>query len=243
MAYEVVKEIRGHKYRYSVESFRDPQSGKVRNKWTYIGRAKDGAGAKPRRRSGTEETAERILQAFLALIAGKPLNQVTPAAIARKAGVTPATFYRHFRSRDAIVAVCTERATKELDRRLAELDDIAPTAEEERLRLRAFAIDLVRKPSAPPALFRAWSALSPEMIREARHRQRKKAFENYIERLQSKGYIAESERTRRLAFALSMMVHMFTRRSVIENKMLSEEEYAVVGDVFEQLVFARPSGG
>jgi AcrR family transcriptional regulator len=237
MAYEVVKEIRGHNYRYSVESFRDPQTGKVKNKWTYLGRAQDGA-ASPKRRASGDETRERILGAFLKLVERKKLRDVTPSAIAREAGITPATFYRHFHSRDDVVAVCTERATKEQDKRLAELAAIAPSAAQERARLRAFAIELVRRPSAPPALFRAWSALSPETVREARHRQRIKAFAAYIEELQRRAYIPRDAKTHRMAVALSMIVHMFTRRSMIENKLLSEEDYAVVGDVFERLVFA-----
>lgn len=238
MAYEVVKEIRGHAYRYSVESFRDPQTGKVKNKWTYLGRAEREGGALPKRRTGAEETRERILRAFLKLIERKKLKDVTPAAISREAGITPTTFYRHFHSRDDVVAVCTERATKEQDKRLAELAAIAPSAPEERKRLRAFAVDLVRRPSAPPALFRAWSALSPETIREARHRQRISAFAAYIDDLQKRGYVPKDAHARRMAIALSMIVHMFTRRSMVENKLLSEEDYAVVGDVFERLVFA-----
>lgn len=238
MAYEVVKEIRGHRYRYSVESYRDPDTGKVKNKWTYLGRAEQGAAARPKRRASVDETRERILQAFLTLIARKQLQDVTPAAIAREAGISSTTFYRQFESRDEVVRVCTDRATKELDARLAEINAIAPSAPEERQRLRAFAIDLVRRPSAPPALYRAWSTLSPEIVREARHRQRIKAFDAYIADLQARGYIEESTETRRLAVALSLIVQMFTRRSVIENKLLSEEEYAVVGDMFERLVFA-----
>lgn len=238
MAYEVIKEIRGHKYRYNVESHRDPQTGKVKNKWTYVGRVQDGAAASPKRRTSGEQTREQILQAFLKLIARKPLKSVTPAAIAREAGISAATFYRHFESRDGVVTVCTQRATKELDARLAELTAIAPSAAAERARLRAFAIDLVQRPTAPPALFRAWSALSPEAIREARHRQRIQAFEAYIGALQARGFVSRSSgQGRRMAIALSMIVHMFTRRSMVENKILSEEDYAVVGDVFERLVF------
>lgn len=238
MAYEVVKEIRGHQYRYSVESRRDPQTGKVKNKWTYVGRVADGAKPSPKRRTSGEQTRETIVHAFLKLIASKRLKDVTPAAIAREAGITPATFYRYFGSRDDVVMLCTQRANKELDERLTELRAIAPAVMEERARIREFAIDLVRKPTAPPALFRTWSALLPEKVREARHRQRINAFIEYIEALQERGYIGADRHGRRMAIALSMIVQTFTRRSYVENTLLSEEDYAVVGDVFERLIFA-----
>lgn len=238
MAYEVVKEIRGHRYRYSVESHRDPETGKVKNKWTYVGRVADGSKPSPKRRTSGEQTRENIVQAFLKLIARKPLKAVTPAAIAREADITPATFYRHFGSRDDIVTLCTQRANKELEERLTELNAIAPSVAQERQRVREFAIDLVRKPTAPPALFRTWSALLPETIREARHRQRINAFTEYIGALQERGYIGGDRHRRRMAIALSMIVQTFTRRSYVENTLLSEEDYAVVGDVFERLIFA-----
>lgn len=241
MAYEVVKEIRGHRYRYSVESHRDPDTGKVKNKWTYVGRVTDGAKPSPKRRTSGDETRETIVQAFLKLIASKKLKDVTPAAIARAAGITPATFYRHFRSRDDVVMLCTQRANKELEERLTQLRAIAPSVPEERARIREFAIDLVRKPPAPPALFRTWSALLPETVREARNRQRIEAFSAYIGALQARGHIGGERHRRRMAIALSMIVQTFTRRSYVENTLLSEEDYAVVGDVFERLIFATLS--
>ena len=103
--------------------------------------------------------------------------------------------------------------------------------------MRAFAVDLVRRPSAPPGLFRAWSVLSPEKVREERHTRRIKAFTEYIEELARKKYIETPEHVRRLAIALSMIVHTFTRRSVIESRLLSEEDYAVVADTFTRLIF------
>lgn len=237
MAYEVLKTIGGHRYRYRVESYRDPETGKVKSRWTYAGRADDGARVSASRRSSAEETRDRLAAAFLRLVEGTALNEVTPAAIAREAKLSSATFYRHFRSRDDLVALCTTRAMDDLNARLAELKTIAPTAAHERLRLRALAIDLVRRPTAPPGLFRAWSVLSPEKVREQRHTRRIKAFSEYIEELVRRGYIEAPEYVRRLAIALSMIVQTFTRRSVIENRLLSEEDYAVVGDTFIRLIF------
>lgn len=237
MAYEVLKTIGGHRYRYTVESYRDPDTGKVKNKWTYAGRADDGEHARSMRRAGADQTRDRIAAAFLRLVERKALDQVSPPAIAREANLSSATFYRHFKSRDDLVGFCTQRAMNDLNARLRNLRDIAAGAQEERVRLRALAVDLVRHPSAPPGLFRAWSVLSPEKVREERHTRRIKAFGEYIEELARRGYIPPPAHVRRLAIALSMVVQAFTRRSVIENRLLSEEDYAVVGDTFTRLVF------
>jgi AcrR family transcriptional regulator len=237
MAYEVIKSIGNQRYRYSVESYRDAQTGKVKNRWTYVGRVEGDANAPATRRPTRDDRRLELARAFLRLVERCALDDVTPAAIAREAGVSNATFYRHFGSRDELVAYCTERAMSDLNARLAELQTIAPTAEEERSRLRELAQDLVRRPSAPPALFRAWSVLSPEKIREERQTRRIKAFSAYIEELARRNYIARPQHIRRLATALSVLVQAFTRHSTVEGHLLSQEDYAVVGDTFSRLIF------
>jgi AcrR family transcriptional regulator len=237
MAYEVIKAIGNHRYRYSVESYRDPDSGKVKNRWTYVGRVGTDMQAAPAKRPAKEERRVELARAFLRLVERHALDAITPAAIAREAKLSSATFYRHFRSRDDLVAFCTRRAMDDLNARLAELKAIAPTLDEERTRLRALAVDLVRRPSAPPALFRAWSVLSPEKIREERQTLRIKAFSEYIEELTRRGYIERPPHVRRLAVALSVIVQGFTRHSVVEGRLLSQEDYAVVADTFARLIF------
>ncbi|HEY9180546.1 MAG TPA: TetR/AcrR family transcriptional regulator [Candidatus Baltobacteraceae bacterium] len=242
MAYDVLKTIGAHRYRYRVESYRDPDSGKVKNRWTYVGKADDGA-AEPatKRASSAGQTRDRLAASFLRLVEDRALDDVTPPAIAREAKLSSATFYRHFRSRDELVEFCTQRAMNDLNARLSELKAIAPTARQERARLRTLSVDLVRRPSAPPGLFRAWSVLSPEKVREERHTRRIKAFSEYIEELARRKYIEAPENVRRLAIALSMIVHAFTRRSVLESRLLSEEDYAVVADTFTRLIFLIPA--
>ncbi len=66
MAYEVTKLVNGRPYRYRVRSERDPDTGKVRNRWTYLGRG-DATGpapvAKPRpnARAALLDALERLL--------------------------------------------------------------------------------------------------------------------------------------------------------------------------------------
>jgi AcrR family transcriptional regulator len=237
MAYEVIKAIGKHRYRYSVQSYRDAESGKVKNRWTYLGRADAETQTSPGKRPARDERRVELARAFLRLVEREALDAITPAAIAREAKRSSATFYRHFRSRDDLVAFCTQRAMDDLNTRLAELKAIAPSLDEERGRLRAFAVDLVRRPSAPPALFRAWSVLSPEKIREERQTLRIKAFSEYIEELARRAYIERPTHVRRLAVALSVIVQGFTRHSVVEGRLLSQEDYAVVADTFSRLIF------
>lgn len=239
MAYEVVKTIRGHRYRYSVESQRDPQTGKVRNKWTYVGRADAGEAPAVHRRA-TPQTRERIAAAFLKLIEDTEWDRLTAAAVARQAGVSEGTFYRHFHSRTELLDFCTARVNELLDARLNELHAIAPTLEQERARLRAWAVDIVVHPPGPPALFRVWAAVGSQKVRETRYERRIRAFRTYLRGLRERGYIKQTDSTERVAVALSLIQQMFTRRSVVEDALLHDEEFAAVGETFERLVFWIP---
>jgi AcrR family transcriptional regulator len=221
-----------------VESHRDPETGKVRNKWTYAGRADADAERAPAiKRRSTAETRERIAAAFLRLIERVQWNDVTATAIAREAQVSEGTFYRYFRSRTSVLEYCTDRVNELLDERLNELRAIAPSLAEERQRLRRWAIDLLRRPPGPPALFRLWAAVGSPEVRKTRYARRTRAFTGYLHALRERGYIERTQNTGRIAVALSLIQQMFTRRSIVEDALLSEEEFAAVGETFERLVF------
>jgi AcrR family transcriptional regulator len=239
MAYEVVKSIRGHRYRYSVESRRDEETGRVRNKWTYLGRADAQDEPQVKRRAATD-SRERIAAAFLHLIERTGWNSLTAAAIAREAGVSDGTFYRYFHSRTGVLDFCTERVNRLLDDRLNELHAIAPTAAEERARLRAWSIGILRHPPGPPALFRVWAAVGSPEIRKERYTRRIRAFRLYLQLLGQRGYISTTDDHERIAVALSLIQQMFTRRSLVEDALLHDEEFAAVGETFERLVFWAP---
>lgn len=240
MAYEVVKTIRGHEYRYRVESRRDPETGKVRNKWTYVGRADAGTKpAAPQKRS-TVSTRERIAAAFLKLIERSEWNDLTAAGIAREAKVSDGTFYRYFHSRTDVLDYCTARVNELLDERLNELHAIAPDLASERARLQAWAIDLLRRPPGPPALFRVWAAVGSPEVRKERYARRIRAFTVYLRALRERGYSNRTESTGRVAVALALIQQMLTRRSIVEDALLHEEEFAAVGETFDRLVFWIP---
>lgn len=55
------------------------------------------------------QTRTRIIDGFLELSRGPEAKRVTTAAVSRHTGVSPATIYRHFPDRDALVAAAAHR--------------------------------------------------------------------------------------------------------------------------------------
>lgn len=102
-AREVVKTIGTRRYRYRVERVRDETSGRMRARWTYLGRADGPAARAPR--PAASDARERLLGALGRLldVGGDDLPPVS--AIAREAGLAHGTFYRHFASKEAALDV------------------------------------------------------------------------------------------------------------------------------------------
>jgi AcrR family transcriptional regulator len=236
MSYEVVKTIRGRDYRYMVESYRDPQTGKVRNRWRYLG--KGHGEAPPRRRARADETRAKLTRALEDLLEQTPWREVTAHDIAARAGVAPATLYRYFSSRENVLQGAAAHANDQLDARLAELQNIAPDRESERARLRALVIALVKDPPASAVLVAlAASGMSGTLSRD-RNARRRRAFERYFELVAAHGYAAipHGERSG-LALALSLIVQAFSYRAVYGPEQLRDEEYAALATTVERLIF------
>jgi AcrR family transcriptional regulator len=245
MPYEVVKRISGRAYRYQVESYRDPDTGRVRNRWTYLGKVVDGETDRPPvRRKAPAETRQRIIDAFLKLVDTQPWNAVTPGAVATEAGIAHGTFYRHFHNREDLLDACAADAFNALDARLHELMAIADTVEEERRRLRAWVIDFLRRPTAPAGLMRVIiESLSDERsgrIRLERRTVRINAFADYITALRDRGYSSATGEVRPLASALSLIVEMLARRTILDHALISEHDFAGAVETFDRIIFWRP---
>jgi AcrR family transcriptional regulator len=217
MAYEVVKTIRGRDYRYMVESYRDPETGRVRNRWRYLG--KGHGEAPPRRRARAEQTRAKLTGALEALLERAPWSEISAHDIAAQAGVAPATLYRYFSSRDAVLAAAAAYANDLLDARLTELHQLARDRESERTRLRTWVTALVKDSPGSAALV----ALARD-----RNAQRRRAFERYFELIAAHGYatIPPADRPGR-ALALSL----------IGRARLRDDEYAALAMAVERLVF------
>jgi len=223
MSYEVRKTIRGRDYRYAVESYRDPGTGKVRNRWRYLGRAQ---GPAPQRRGRAGETRVRLAAALERLLARIPWSEITVQAIATEAGVTRATLYRHFSSRDDVREACAKECDARLDAHVAELHQLAPDANSERDRLRAWTLALAKDaPRAPIAS--DWNS------------QRRRAFERYFELLAVNAYATVAPRDRPgRAMALALMFEALSQRAALGRAPVRDGESAALWDAIERLIFA-----
>jgi AcrR family transcriptional regulator len=238
MAYEVIKTIGAGKYRYAVESIRDPQTGKVKNKWRYLGKAD--SERPPRRRDRAEETRRKITAALERLLLRSEWNDVTAHRIAAEAQVAPATLYRYFTSRNDVLLGCASHANEQLDERLAQLQNIAKTIDDERARMREWTIALIEDAPAGVVLFALWSSgLSRDEIARERNEHRRAAFAEYLTRLRSRSFVNVSPHdVDALAIALALMVQAFSYRAVLGRQPLRIEERAALADAIERLIFA-----
>lgn len=234
----MIKTIGGGRYRYEVESYRDPESGKTRTRWRYLGKAE--GDAPPRRRGRAEETRARLTGALERLLASREWSGITAHEVAVEAGVAPATLYRHFASRDDILLACAMRAIESLDARLDELSHVASDIDTERARLRAWTIGTINDTSASAVLLALWSAgLAKDEVTRARNERRRAAFETYVSRLAGIGYVSlEAAAVRELAIALTLIVQAFSYRVVLGRVELSGEECNALADAVERLIFA-----
>ena len=99
VAYEVTKRISGGDYRYRVEGYRDPDTGRQRSRWQYLGRVVDGMTVTPPVRRGDRVTQDKIVVSTAELLESRDASRVTVAVIAKHAGISQATFYRYFHDR------------------------------------------------------------------------------------------------------------------------------------------------
>lgn len=240
MSYEVVKTIGASKYRYQVESHRDPQTGKVRNRWRYLGKA-DGESA-PRRRNRADETRAKITAALEQLLNRNQWNDITVHDIAGEARIAPATLYRYFKSRNDVLIACAAEVNKQLDERLALLQHIAGNVKDERDRLREWTISLLVDAPGSMVLFALWSSglNQGEMARE-RNEHRRLAFVAYLQQLRVKRYLAiPADQEHGIAIALALIVQAFSYRAVVGRVPLHQDECTALADAVERLVFAAP---
>ena len=240
MSYEVTKRVGERAYRYRVESVRDPDSGKRRNRWTYLGRAESGAvtRAAPRRRT---DARERLLDALERLIADRDFATLTADAIAVEAGLAHGTFYRHFRDKRHALLAVLER-TRERGPVIGSLRDDVATVDEARAGFRALIEGVLRKPAEHPALLRAYVTLAnndPELARERRERKERGIIRiaEHLGGLQARGLATVTDPTA-TATALFAMLEGFFREAVVDGSTLDDVKIAGAAEVMDRAVFS-----
>jgi AcrR family transcriptional regulator len=245
VAYEVTKTIAGRAYRYQVESVRDPETGKRRNRWTYLGRAAAGAGPPPPPRQPRGNARERLLDALERLLATRDYEQVTADAIALEAGLAHGTFYRHFRDkRDALRGALLrvrEQARLGFDRLRDDVTDLA----EARAQIRALADGLRAPAETHPALLRAYQLVA--LRDEALIRERRAAREAGVARLtahltvlRDRG-LSDVRDPGATAGVLLALLQGLIREAILDGVVADEGRRTAAADVLERAVFPDPT--
>ncbi|GAC1425593.1 MAG: hypothetical protein NVSMB5_19940 [Candidatus Velthaea sp.] len=239
MAYEVTKIVKGHRYRYRVESVRDQQTGRARAQWTYLGRIGDDDVVVPRRHS-TSGNVERIIAAIIRLLDRRNIEHVTMTVIAREAGVAPGTIYRHFRSRRAAILAAVRYVNKSVFERIGKLEGPIGSVETERVRLRAWIEGILTGAVASPALMQAIPALidgSGDFDRAQKQYDPGRAYlADYIGRLAAAGHIAPAV-AEPLATGAYLMVEGVFRVALNEREHFTRGSISDAALLVERAVF------
>jgi len=239
MAYEVTKLVNGRPYRYRVRSERDPASGKIRNRWTYLGRG-DAAGAKtpPKPRPNAREA---LLDALERLLDRSDPGDVTAAAVSIEANLAHGTFYRYFRNRVDAIRALTDRLRKGLAVELGTLDEPPADLPAAQTALRTWTRALLNARMQHPGLVRALYALAAHdaEIRSALQTRRSdnaRRLENWLNGLATRGIVAlaQPDATSTVLFT---MLDGIGREAVAAGEPLEERLVDATVDLIERAVF------
>ena len=239
MAYEVTKVVNGRPYRYSVRSERDPDSGKTRNRWTYLGRGEGGrapVAAKPR-----ANAREALLDALERLLDLSDLGEVTAAEVSIEAGLAHGTFYRYFRNRNDAIHGLVDRLRSNRAAALGGIEVPPADATAGRLALRAWTEALLRAKTQHYGLVRALMALSArdEEMRTALRDRRYRFAERlavWLRDLADRGFVAlpDPEATSRVLFS---MLDGIGREAIAAGEPLDAAQITAAVDLVERAVF------
>jgi AcrR family transcriptional regulator len=159
LAYEVIKRVSGRAYRYRVESFRDPETRRVRGRWTYLGRV-DPADAGLPERPAKPSSRDRLLEAVARLLATGDAESLSAGSIAREAGVAYGTFYRYFTDRGHAVREALLRHGPSLSDVHARFGQPPRNREAERERITAWLRQTADDARRQRGVVRAWHVYS-----------------------------------------------------------------------------------
>jgi AcrR family transcriptional regulator len=220
LAYEVIKRVSGRAYRYRVESFRDPETRRVRGRWTYLGRV-DPAEAGLPEKPAKLRSRDRLLDAVDRLLEAAPdAEALSAGSIAREAGVAYGTFYRYFTDR----AHAVREALLRNGPALGDLDTLfgqpAQTRDEECARITNWLRDAAQTARLRRGVVRAWHIYSN--ADQAVVRARSEAVANavnavtaYLERLEA-AHVTSLSSPSFAAYALVALVVALGRDIALE---------------------------
>ncbi len=243
MAYDVVKTIGGREYRYRVQSERDPISGKIRNRWTYVGRV-SGEGAVAKLRPVRTNARTRLLAAAEHLLEAGEAAELTVDSIARAAGVAHGTFYRYFRDRSDVLEALARhlKATRAVGDDGLLRDDVTSLADARR-GVRTWMSERLRFALQRRAAVRAWSTLVASEARLAAYREERRdstrrRLHEHLEVLTSRGFADVSDPAS-TAMMLMALVDGVIRATILESDSLSAAHIDAATEIADRAIFGH----
>ncbi len=109
MASNVTKRINGRDYRYLVESYRDPETNRRKQRWQYVGVVKNGEVSVRDTKVRKRITREDIVAATVRLLEFRAPKHLTVSVIAASAGASRNVFYRNFANADDAITEAVAR--------------------------------------------------------------------------------------------------------------------------------------
>jgi AcrR family transcriptional regulator len=242
LAHEVLKRVGSRSYRYRVESYRDPSTGKVRGHWTYLGRAIAGGATVPPTRRSPTSSRPRLLVALESLLERGDLAEVTAALVAAEAGLASGTFYRYFRDKHDALRAAVEQTRDEVDQTVLLPDRPVGARSEERQRVRRWAETALRARIERPGLVRAWlAAAQSDAAIAAQHAERRAralaALTAYLERLHAAG-IGSIQHARGTALALLSVLEA-KLRAAASGQSVDDDEIEGVLTLIDRAIFCN----
>jgi AcrR family transcriptional regulator len=235
MSYQVIKRFGRRSYLYEVTSFRDPASGKSKGRWTYRGRHLEPVDV---REPAPTPTRERLLDALAQLLASTSYAETTVGAIARCAGVTSATFYRHFHDKRSLLFALVERTRGQLYPAAAlQAGGDAPT---ERARLKLFIRSVVTHAAIRDGVARAiYEMQFKDHAIDAFWRrfnvERAHIFAAYVAHLNAHR-IGYGDDPQTMAALLTMLAEGVRQVVALRREGLSEAEIELLGDILGRIL-------
>jgi AcrR family transcriptional regulator len=238
VAYEVIKRVGGRAYRYRVESYRDPETRRVRGKWTYLGRV-EGEGTLSPERQARPSSRSRLLNALEELLESRDLSALTTGIVASRAGLAYGTFYRYFKDVNHIVREAMLRQSATTDRLRDELFADVSTHVVERTKIRTWFNEMIAESQARPGLIRAWHIASNQdaalvIERQSRFDASVASFARYIDKLNAAG-LTSVKSPMFNAYALAALCTAIVRECAVEAAFVPEKTNGLVDVIVDLL--------
>ncbi len=236
MAYEVIKRVSGRAYRYRVESFRDPETRRVRGRWTYLGRV-DPADAGLPERPAKPSSRDRLLDAVARLLATGDAESLSAGSIAREAGVAYGTFYRYFTDRAHAVREALLRHGPSLGDVAYRFGQPPGTRDQERERIAGWLRETAESARRERGVVRAWHVYSNSdgAVVEARRRAVDGTVDRvgaYLEALRD-ARVTSISSSRFAAYALVALVVALGRDAALEENVAAAKVEGLIALAWE----------